>query len=140
MTLELLKDYKSKKEEIKELSYKLKHPGDTMIGNDIILDYKSGYPVPQAVVGVDWEKVDRLESRWKNRIAQLEEECLQVEEFVENIQDSFTRRIFRQCFIEKETQEQVSRELHISQSGISKKINNYLKWNKIHKNTCYNRN
>lgn len=138
MTLELLKDYKSKKEEIKELSHKLEHSGDTMIGNDVILDYKSGYPMPQAVVGVDWKKVSRLENRWRNRIAQLEGECLQVEEFVENIQDSFTRRIFRRCFIEKETQEQVSRELHISQSGISKKINNYLKWNKIHKNTCYN--
>ena len=133
MTLELLKDYKSKKEEIKELSYKLEHPGDIVIGNDVIIDYRSGHPMPQAVVGIDWDKLDRLENRWKNRIIQLEAECQQVEEFVENIPDSFTRRIFRQCFIEGKTQEQIARDLHINQSNISRKINIFIKLHKMHK-------
>ena len=41
MTLELLKGYKSKKEEIRELSYKLEHieDNDNLVGNDIIFDY-----------------------------------------------------------------------------------------------------
>ena len=129
MTLEFLKDYKSKKEEIRELEYKLEHiaDGDSLIGNDVILDYRSGYPVPQSVVGTDREKYHRLESRWRRRSAQLKEECLQVEEFIETIPDSLTRRIFRQSFIEGKTQEEVSRDLHISQSSISRKISHFIK-------------
>lgn len=129
MTLEFLKDYKSKKEEIRELEYKLEHiaDGDSLIGNDVIFDYRSGYPVPQSVVGTDREKYHRLERRWSRRQAQLKEECLQVEEFIEAIPDSLTRRIFRQSFIEGKTQEQISMDIHISQSSISKKICNFLK-------------
>ncbi len=112
MTLELLKGYKSKKEEIGELAYKLEHVADhdNLVDNDVILDYRSGYPRPQTVVGTNWAKYIRLTSRWKRRKAQLEEECMQVEEFIEAIQDSLTRRIFRQSFIEGKTQEEVSRD------------------------------
>ena len=129
MTLEFLKDYRSKKEEIIELEYKLDHiaDGDNLVGNDVIFDYRSGYPVPQSVVGTDWEKYHRLESRWSRRKAQLKEECLQVEEFIEAIPDSLTRRIFRQSFIEGKTQDQISIDMHVSQSSISKKICNFLK-------------
>ena len=129
MTLEFLKDYKSKKEEIRELEYKLEHiaDGDSLIGNDVIFDYRSGYPVPQSVVGTDQDKYHRLERRWSQRQAQLKEECLQVEEFIEAIPDSLTRRIFRQSFIEGKTQEEVSRDLHISQSSISRKISHFIK-------------
>ena len=43
MTLEFLKDYRSKKEEIIELEYKLYHiaDGDNLVGNDVIFDYRS---------------------------------------------------------------------------------------------------
>ena len=129
MTLELLKGYKSKKEEIRELSYKLEHieDNDNLVGNDIIFDYRSGYPRPQAVVGTDRERYYRLSNRWSNRRALLEEECQQVEEFVESIPDSLTRRIFRQRFIEGKTQEEVSRDLYISQRKKKKKINHFFK-------------
>ncbi len=129
MTLEFLRGYKSKKEEIRELTYKLDHieDNDNLVGNDIIFDYRSGYPQPQAIVGTDRERYYRLSSRWSNRKSLLEEECKQVEEFVESITDSLTRRIFRQSFIEGKTQEDVSRNLHISQSSVSKKINNFFK-------------
>lgn len=129
MTLEFLKDYKSKKEEIKELEYKLDHieDEDDLVGNDVILDYRSGYPVPRSVIGTDRERYRRLSNRWTGRKERLKEECREVEEFIESISDSLTRRIFRERFIEGKTQEQVSRDLHISQSSISKKISIFLK-------------
>ena len=51
-----LEDYRSKKAEIKELQYKLSHlgAGDSLIGNDVIMDYRKGYPIPQSVVGYDF--------------------------------------------------------------------------------------
>ena len=142
MTLEFLRGYKSKKEEIRELTYKLDHieDNDNLVGNDIIFDYRGGYPQPQAIVGTDRERYYKLSSRWSNRKSLLEEECQRVEEFVESIPDSLTRRIFRQSFIEGKTQEEVSRNLHISQSSISKKINNFSKWNNNKNTMRYNEN
>ena len=51
MTREQLKSYISMKEEIQELNYKLGHimEDDTMIGSSTVLDYRSGFPVPQGV-------------------------------------------------------------------------------------------
>lgn len=44
ITKERLEDYKSKKAETLELRHKLEHvgDGDSLIGNDTILDYKKG--------------------------------------------------------------------------------------------------
>ena len=53
MTRERLEQYRSNVQEIRELTYKLDHlgEGDSLIGNDVIFDYKKGYPRPQSVVG-----------------------------------------------------------------------------------------
>lgn len=129
MTLELLKSYKSKKEEIGELAYKLDHieDDDNLVGNDIIFDYRSGYPRPQAVIGTDQEKYHRLSNRWSKRKTLLEKECQQVEEFVESIPDSLTRRIFRMCYLDGYTQKRVAAEVNLDRSTITKKIDKYLK-------------
>ena len=129
MTKEQLEEYRCKKEEIRELSYKLNHMNDDgiMISNDTILNYEKGYPVAEAVVGIDWGKVDRTEERYKKRIDMLTKECEEVEEFVESIPDSLTRRIFRLYYLEGLSQHNVSRLVHISQSKVSKKISLFLK-------------
>lgn len=129
MTKKLLESYRSKKEEIEELHSRIQrlYNGDSMIGNNTILDYRKGYPVPQAVVGVDRKRVERMKSRYYDRIRILEEECQDVEDFIESIPDSLTRRIFRKSFIEGRTQEKVSRDVHLSQSSVSKKINDFMK-------------
>lgn len=96
------------------------------VGTDTIMDYRKGYPVPQAVIGIDWKKVDRTELRYKDRIAELEKECEEVEQFIENITDSLTRRIFRMYFIEGMRMKDISKVVHIESSSVSKRINRYL--------------
>ena len=129
MEKEKLESYRSKKAEIRELKYSLSQlgKGDSMVGNDVINDYRSGYPIPQAVVGVDWQKVEQTEQRYKNRIKKLEEECHQVEEFIESIPDSLTRRIFRMKFMEGKTQQHISMKVHMDRSRVSRKIDEFLK-------------
>lgn len=129
MTKELLESYRSKKAEIAELNNALLHlgTGETMIDNDTILDLRSGYPVPNAVVGVDWDKVFRTESRYKNRLSVLGEECQEIEDFVENISDSLTRRIFRMYYIDGLPQREVARNVHMDRSRVSRKIDQYIK-------------
>ncbi len=129
MTRELLESYRSKREEIRELEYKLEHlgDGDSMMGCDTIYDYQTGYPKPQAVVGVDWAKIERLEARYRARIAKLKAECADVELWIEEIPDSLTRRIFRMYYVDGMTFQQIGKRCHVDKSTVSRKISKYLK-------------
>lgn len=128
MTRERLEAYRSNREEIKELKYKLDHlgEGDSLIGNDVIFDYRKGYPMPQAVVGYDYELGAKRRKRYKTQIAKLEAEQDGIEEWVFAIRNSQTRRIFQMYFLEGMNQEKVARKMHMDQSGVSKKIKEYL--------------
>jgi hypothetical protein len=123
ITKELLQGYRSKKDEILELDYILKNRwrDEGLIGNDVIFDYSKGYPMPQGVVGFDKKKYDRLQCRDQRRKEQLEQE------WVEAITDSITRRIFRMCFVEGRKQKAVAKTVHLDQSRVSRRIDEYLK-------------
>lgn len=129
MTRDQLEQYRSKKEEIEELEYKLQHlgEGDSMIGNSVIMDYRSGYPRPQTVVGVDWERCDNARNRYSKKIKELREECEETERFVESIGDSMVRRIFRMYYIDGINQEYVAKAVGYSRGRVSQKINEFLK-------------
>lgn len=128
MTRERLEGYRSCREEIRELRYKLAHlgEGDSLVGNDVIMDYKTGYPRPQSVVGYDYNKENRLRNTYESRIQKLEAECAEIEQWVEDIPDSLTRRIFRMYFLEGCNQKNIAKKVHLSQSKISEKISKYL--------------
>lgn len=128
MTKELLEGYRSKKSEIMELRYRLDEfiNSDAVIGNDVIMDYRRGYPQPQSVIGVDQELIKRTRERYGNRITKLQQECHQVEEYIEGIEDSLTRRIFRMHFLEGRSQEEVGKKTHLDRSSIGKRIKRYI--------------
>ena len=128
ITKELLQGYRSKKDEILELDYILKNRwrDEGLIGNDVIFDYSKGYPMPQGVVGFDKEKYDRLQDRDQRRKEQLEQECVEIEEWVEAITDSITRWIFRMCFVEGRKQKAVAKAVRLDQSRVSRRIDDYL--------------
>ena len=131
ITKELLNTYRSKKDEIREIEWRLNNRwrDDNMIGNDVILDYSKGYPMPQSVVGFDQEKYERQQDKDIRRKLGLEKECEAMEEFVYSIQDSITRRIFLMSFLEKrkKSQREIAKKTHIDQSNVSRKIDEYLK-------------
>ena len=109
VTRKHLESYRSMKQEIPELKYTLAHlgEGDSMLGSSVINDYRSGYPVPQAVVGVDWERLEWQKKHYEKRIHVLQEQCDAIERYVEEgIADSLTRRIFRMYFLEGRTQKE----------------------------------
>lgn len=131
ITKELLQGYRSKKAEIQELDWKLKNRwrDEGLIGNDVIFDYSKGYPMPQAVVGFDYGKYERLQNQDQRRKEKLEQECEEAEEFVGSIEKSLERRIFQMYFIdgaEQPTQKEVAKAVHMERSSISKKIDDYL--------------
>ena len=127
MTREQLKEYQSKRTEIEELRDKLSHLGESLADNDVVMDYRSGYPVPKAVVGTEPGRYWRLHDSYRRRIEQLEKECAEIEEYIEGIPDSMTRRIFRMIFLDGKTQREAGRIMHLDQSRISRKIKKCLK-------------
>ena len=132
VTKEMLNSYRSNQQEIRELEYILKNrwKSENMISVDTILNYNKGYPVPEGVAGFDQEKYERLQHSDMKRKEQLEQECKAVEEFVDNISESRTRRIFQLYFLNgdtKPTQSKVARKVHMERSNISKKIDSYMK-------------
>ena len=129
MTKQRLEEYKSNKAEIVELQYKLAHigEGDSLIGNDVIMDYRDGYPKPQSVVGYDYGKEERLRQIYEKRIKKISEECEDVELWIEGIQDGVTRRIFRMYYVDGMAQKQIGRVVHLDKSRISRKIDDFLK-------------
>ena len=135
ITRKKIEEYTSKRDEIQELQQKLENigKGDSLIGNDVILDYRTGYPRPQPIVGYDFSKEKRLKNRWKQRIDELTKDCMEIELWIENIPDSITRRIFRMRYIDGKSQEEVGKIVHMSQSNVSRKIDNYLNLHKMHK-------
>ena len=131
MTKERLESYRSCKEEIQELQYKLDHlgEGDSLIGNDVIFDYRTGYPRPQSVVGYDHGEEERLRTLYKKQKEGLKKKCREIEEWVEAIPDSLIRRIFRLYYIDGQippSQEKVAKKVHLTQSEVSKKISKYM--------------
>lgn len=129
MTRERLEAYLSNRDEIKELKYKLDHlgEGDSLIGNDVIFDYRKGYPMPQAVVGYDYNLEEKRRIRYNNQIGKLEAEQDNIEEWVFGIRDSRMRRIFQLRYLEGNTVEKVARKVHLDKSNVSRKIENFLK-------------
>ena len=128
MTKEMLQSYRSKKDEIAELDWLLRHrwQDEGLIGNNVIMDYRKGYPRPRNVIGFDYARYDRLQERDRARKALLEQECAEIEEFVESIPDSLTRRIFRLTFIQGRKQKEVAKAISLDRSRISRKIDEYI--------------
>ena len=129
MDRQQLERYRSQKEEIRELQYKLEHLGEggSLIGNDIIFDYSTGFPRPQAIVGYDYDKEQRLRARYESHLNKLQKECDETEQWIEAISDSQTRRIFRMRYLEGKTLEQVGKKTYMDKSKKKRKIDNFLK-------------
>ena len=131
MDKSILSEYRSKKAEIRELRYNLQNrwKSERLIGNNVILDYTKGYPIPQSIVGFDYKEYERLQDRDLRRKEQLEKECKYIEDWVEAIPDSLTRRIFRMTYIDGRKQREVARAVNLDRSRISRRIDQYLKEN-----------
>lgn len=119
MSMKRLKAYRSAKEEIGELRYKLEHLAESGPAAENCCS------VYRADTGR--EDAGRLEEMYRSRLARLLEECREIEDFVESIPESLERRIFRMRYIEGRSQAEIAKKVHIDQSRVSRKISEYLK-------------
>lgn len=136
MTRERLEAYRSNNDEIKELQGKLQKMGteegkEKLVESDTIIDYRKGYPRPQTVTGYNYSKEQRLRQRYSSRIEKLQKEQEEIEQWIFEIEDSKIQRIFRLRYLEGMRQEKIAQKVHMAQSGVSRRINEYLKNNNV---------
>lgn len=129
MTRQQLEQYKSKKEEIRELEAYIRKLGssESLMGSSTVFDYRTGYPKPQAVVGVDRAEFWKKKEKYEEKIQELKADCEEVEAFIFGIEDSLIRRIFRLSYMEGMTQDSVAKAINMHRSTVSKKISDFLK-------------
>ena len=70
---------------------------DKGMGNDVILDYRGGYPRPSSVIGFDWERYRKKRSLLERKKAELQE----VKTWIEHIEDGQARLVFRMWYGER---------------------------------------
>ncbi len=102
-----LESYRSKRAEIRELKEKIRIEVDA-----------------------------NLWGHYAERLEELEACCKAVDNFVEGIRDSLTRRIFRMTYIDGLTQREVGRAVNLDHSRISRKITEYLQMEEGGQNAC----
>ena len=141
ITKERLETYRSEKQEIKELKCKLQALKiQDYTGVDTILDYRSGFPIPKAVVGTDIDSYWGYKEYLQSRITGLTTRCQEVERWIEEIPDSQIRRIFRMYFIEGLSMGTVGKRTHLDKSSVSRKIEKFLKLQQMQQMQRYNKN
>lgn len=91
-------------EEIREME-----DTDKGIGNSTILNYRKGYPSPQAVVGFEWGRYQHKQ----NLLEQKKKEQRDVKEWIEQIEDVQARWVFKMWYIEKMRWQRIAQKMGV---------------------------
>lgn len=129
MDYKQLRDYLSEKHEIAELDLRLNKPlgQPEYYSHSVILDYRKGYPQPRTISGYDTETERQARTRWRRRLEKLKQRTREVEEYIDEISDSRTRRIFTMYFLDGLKEAAIGKSLHVDQALISRTIRDYIR-------------
>ena len=114
ITRKLLDDYQKLKASIPVLEAELNEMQEGTNGFDhsVILNYKNGEAIPQAVVGFDWP----LYHRRTERLEKVKAQVKAVEDWIEAIEDGQTRCVFRMYYINGMTWGRIAQKTGYSKS------------------------
>lgn len=101
-------------------------PHEEAIG-DTYGDYRSGYKVTKVMFGKSTERSDKLKEKITSKAQRLRERIYEIENWLDEIDDSFMRDVIRLYYVCGETQEEIGRRKYYSQQRINQKIEDF--WN-----------
>ena len=131
LTKEMLQSYRSKKDEIAELDWVLRHrwPDEGFDRKQRHHGLSERVSAPaQCDRGSTMRDMTGYKSETEREKAILLTECEEVEEWIEQIPDSLTRRIFKMTYIEGRKQKAVAESCAFrSEQSKSKAFDEYLK-------------
>ena len=130
-----LKEYKTLCKEIESLEKRIQKAKekDIEVVAGKVKASMSEFPYTEIRVGVQMnspEQVDvqkRIIRLYQERLEKAEQKKLEIEQFIDDIEDPQLRLIFQYRYIDGMKQREIARKLHIDQSRVSRKILEYLK-------------
>lgn len=130
MTIKELKQYRDLQKEITDLEIRIKNltVKDTVKGSDVEFPYTLHSRKIEGIPNSDnTYRIQLLKAK-----LQCKQEFQKLNEFINSIDDSQLRRIFRYKFIDGKSNQWIALKLGYQDEGtIRKKINNYLEIRKI---------
>lgn len=129
MTEKELSQYFYLKKEIEDLEERIIKLGDG-VGSIVITDMPSGSP---ELVSIQ-EKISELRSKYfEARISALEQ-YIKIENYINEIEDSELRTMFRMRFLDLNNWEKIGRKFHMDRTTAYRNCINYINLHKIHTN------
>ncbi len=128
---DILKQYNDVQQEIKDLEHRIKKlnskkqeaEADTVVGSNIEFPYNERiYAISGFNVEDKSDKIERLERVLKKRKQKCESMKVEIEEFINTIPDSRTRRVFTFRYIEGLTWLQIARRIERYDESYPRKI------------------
>lgn len=109
VTRKMIQDYVKTRKDVKLLERELHEmkTTDKGLGNSVIMDYSTGFPRPQSVVGFDMDKYERRKTTLENKADQ----CAAVEKWIEEIEDTQTRQVFELRYLKEQQWKQVAKRM-----------------------------
>lgn len=75
---------------------------------------------------VEADRIIRMKQIYEARQKKVEQQMLEIETFIDGIDDTEIRQIFELRFIEGQKQEQIAKVMHLERSSVSRKISAYF--------------
>lgn len=69
---------------------------DSGMGNSTIMDYRTGYPRPQNVMGFDWKRYEQKQMLLEKK----KKEAAEVKEWIDDIEDDQARYVFKMWYLD----------------------------------------
>lgn len=127
MSLDDLKQYKLLKREIADLEQRVKRESKV---TDVVSGSSSEPPYtkhPISVTGYTYN--NKLKSKYARKLRELQKKAIDIEEYVQSIDDSLVRQIFRYKYIDCLSREMVAEKLHYSARQIQRIHDKFVRHN-----------
>ncbi len=72
------------------------------------------------------ERIWRMQKIYRERQERVGQQMLEIEEFIDGIEDAETRQIFEMRFMEGRKLREIAQKMNRDRSGIGKKVNSFL--------------
>lgn len=134
MTEKELKEYKSLCKEIESLDERIQRLEEKEV--EVVAGKVKGsmkvFPYIETRIGVKMYSPEQIAAQhelikvYQRRKAEVEEKKLEIEQYIDNIEDSQLRLIFQYRYIDGLKQREIADKLYLDRSRISRKVSDYL--------------
>lgn len=126
MTKEDLKQYRHIQQEIHDLERRIARG---QVVSDVVTGSSDNYPYTQhpiSICGVAMD--DKISKQYRKKRDRLKEKCLEIEEWLESVDDSLIRRVIRHRFIDGLSWRQIAYRVggENTEDGVRMAIERYL--------------